>query len=100
MRVFLISCVAVVVLAVGAFLSLSTVQKPSGTRWTTEGARIHPSWSFRQVFSKAKVAPTNTMAMAMPSGDGTEEGCGVSNAWAMILADFSSPATADEACGN
>jgi hypothetical protein len=98
MRVFLISCVAVVVLAVGAFLSLSTVQKPSGTRWTTEGARISPTWSFRQVFSRKKAAPTNTVAMAMPSGDGTEETCDVSNAWAMILADFSESPTAEATC--
>ena len=97
MRVFLIACVAVVVLAVGAFLSLSTVQKPSGQRWTTEGARISPGWSFRQIFARKKAAP-NTVAMAMPSGDSTEDTCDVSNAWAMILADFSSPEAATDAC--
>jgi hypothetical protein len=98
MRVFLISCVAVVVLAVGAFLSLNAVQKPAGARYTTEGARISPSWSIRQVFTKAKAAP-NTVAMAMPTSEGTEESCDVSSAWAMILADFSSSPTAEVTCG-
>jgi hypothetical protein len=98
MRVFLISCLAVVVLGIGAFLALSAVQKPSGTRFTTEGARINPSWSFRQVFTKAKAAP-NTVAMAMPVSDRVmEENCDVSNAWLMILADFSGSETADQAC--
>ncbi len=88
MRVFLISCLAVVVLALGAFLSLAAVQKASGTRYTTDGARINPAWSFRQVFSSAKTAP-KTVAMAMPASEGmAEEGCDVSNAWAMIVADF------------
>lgn len=99
MRVFLISCVAVVVLAVGAFLALSSVQKLSGTRYSTEGARINSAWSLRQVFVKSRTSP-ESIAMVMPTSDGTEEGCDVSNAWAMILADFSSPATADEACGS
>ena len=98
MRVFLISCLAVVVLGIGAFLTLAAVQKPSGTRFTTEGARINPNWSFRQVFSRAKQAP-KTVAMAMPSSENVgEEGCEVSNAWLMILADFRSPEDALESC--
>jgi hypothetical protein len=98
MRVFLISCLAVVVLAVGGFLTLAAVQKPSGVRYTTDGARINPMWSFRQVFSKTKQAP-KTVAMAMPSSENVgEEGCEVSNAWLMILADFRSPEDALGAC--
>ena len=98
MRVFLISCLAVVVLALGAFLSLNAVQKPTAISYSTEGARISPAWSMRQVFSKAKVAP-NTVAMAMPSADGMDdENCDVSSAWSLILADFSSSPTADAVC--
>lgn len=98
MRVFLMSCLAVVILAVGAFLSLNAVQKPAGATYTTEGARINPSWSIRQVFSKPKAAP-KTVAMAMPASEGmSEDGCDVSSAWAMILADFSSSATAEPTC--
>ena len=98
MRIFLIACVAVVVIAIAAALSLNSVQKPSGTRYTTEGARIHPSWSFRQVFSRTKKAP-QTVAMAMPTSDDVaEEGCEVPSAWALILADFTDSPTAEYLC--
>jgi hypothetical protein len=98
MRVFLISCLAVVVLAVGAFLTLNAVQKPTGTRFTTEGARINPNWTFRQMFTRAKTGP-KTVAMAVPTSDNVAEGeCDVSSAWSLILADFSSSPTADPAC--
>jgi hypothetical protein len=98
MRVFLIACLAVLVLALGAFYTLNSVQKRAGTSYTTEGARITPSWSLRQVFSKPKAAP-KTVAMAMPESEGIADDCGhVSSAWAMILADFSSSPTAEPSC--
>lgn len=98
MRVFLISCLAVVILAVGAVLSLNAIQKQAGARYTTEGARISPAWSMRQVFSKPKAAP-KTVAMAIPASDGmAEEDCQVTSAWALILADFSNSPTAEPAC--
>ena len=98
MRVFLVSCLAVVVLALGAVLALNSVQKPTGTRYTTEGARISPAWSVRQVFSRPKVAP-KTVAMAMPTSDNVrEEGCEVPSAWALILADFTDSPTAEYLC--
>jgi len=98
MRVFLVSCLAVVVLALGAVLALNSVQKPTGTRYTTEGARISPSWSIRQVFSKTKASP-QTVSLAMPSSDSVaDENCDVSSAWTLILADFSSSPTTDPTC--
>jgi hypothetical protein len=98
MRVFLISCLAIVVLAIGAALALNSVQKPAGIRYTTEGARIHPAWSFRQVFSRPKKAP-QTVAMAMPTSDNLDvEGCEVPSAWSLILADFSDSPTAEYLC--
>lgn len=97
MRVFLIACLAVAVLALGAFLSLNAVQKPAGSTYTTEGARINPKWSLRQVFSKPKAGP-QTVAMAMPQSDGVADDCGISSAWTLILADFSSSPTAEPAC--
>jgi hypothetical protein len=98
MRVFLVSCLAVVVLALGAVLALNSVQKPTGTRYTTEGARISPAWSVRQVFSRQKAGP-KTVAMAMPMGEGsTDESCDVASAWTMILADFGSSPTSEPTC--
>ena len=98
MRVFLIACLAGIVIAIAAALSLNVVQKPTGTRYTTEGARIHPGWSFRQVFSKSKKAP-QTVAMAMPTSDNvSDEGCEVPSAWALIVADFTDSPTAEATC--
>ena len=98
MRVFLFSCLAVVVLALGAFLTLNAAQKPTGVRYTTEGARISPSWSIRQVFSRQKTAP-KTVAMAMPTADSVaDENCDVTSAWAMIAADFGNSPTSEPTC--
>lgn len=98
MRVFLIACLATLVLALGALFTLNSVQKRAGTSYTTEGARIAPSWGLRQVFSKQKVAP-KTVAMALPESEGMADDCGdVSSAWAMILADFASSPTAEPTC--
>ena len=98
MRVFLVSLLAVVVLALGAVLALNSVQKPTGARYTTEGARISPAWSVRQVFSRQKAAP-KTVAMALPAADGAgDEGCDVASAWTMILADFGSSPTSEPTC--
>jgi hypothetical protein len=98
MRVFLISCLAVVVVALGALLSLSPVQKRASEKaFTTEGARISPTWSARQIFSRPK-APPKTVAMAMPSSEGTTEDQCSATAWTMILADFSSTPTDEATC--
>jgi hypothetical protein len=43
MRVFLAACLAIIVLAVGAYFSLNAIQRSSGVAYTTEGARINPS---------------------------------------------------------
>jgi hypothetical protein len=98
MRVFLVSCLAVVVLALGAFLTLNSVQKRAGTTYTTEGARISPAWSMRQVFSRQKAAP-KTVAAAMPTSDNLgEEQCDISSAWLLVLADFGNSPTAEPTC--
>lgn len=98
MRVFLIACLAVLVLALGAFFTLNSVQKRAGTIYTSDGARINPKWSLRQVFSRPKAAP-QTVAMAMPQSEGmVDDECAVTSAWAMIMADFSSSPTAEPSC--
>jgi hypothetical protein len=98
MRVFLISCLAVVVLALGALLTLYPLQKRASEKaFTGDGARITASWSARQIFSRPKAAP-KTVAMTMPASEGMAEDQCTSNAWTMILADFSSTPTDEVAC--
>ncbi len=96
MRVFLIACLAIVVIGVGAFLTLGAVQKPAGSVYTTDGARISPKWSWRQVIARPKTAPQN-VSMAMPAVGVVSEDCSA-GAWAYILVDFSSTLTADVDC--
>jgi hypothetical protein len=52
MRAFIVSCIAVIVLAVCGVLALGAVQRPSGVAFSTEGVRIDPSWSWRQMFRR------------------------------------------------
>jgi hypothetical protein len=99
MRAFLIACLAIVILAVGAFYALAAVQKTAGAAYTTDGARISPRWSWRQMVARPKSAP-QTASLVMPQHEGDlAEDCEVSSTWNMILADFGSTPTADPACG-
>ena len=98
MRVFLISCLAVVVIAVGALLTLFPLQKRASEKaFTTEGARITASWSARQIFSRPKPAPA-PVPMAMPTSEGVPEDKCTASAWTMILADFSTSLTDEAPC--
>lgn len=47
MRVFLAAVAAAIVLAVLSLFALDIVQRSSGAVFTTEGARIDPSWTER-----------------------------------------------------
>ncbi len=99
MRVFLIACLATVILAVGGLFALASVQKPSGMAYVGDGARVSPSWSWRQVITRVKAAPSNTASMALPqSNEAMAEDCEVTSTWSLILADFRDTATADPTC--
>jgi len=47
MRAFLLACLAIIAIGAGGYFSLNAVQQPSGAAYTTDGARIDPSWSWR-----------------------------------------------------
>jgi hypothetical protein len=87
MRVFLISCVAIIVLAVGGYVGLNAVQKLSGLAYTTEGARIKQNWTYRRIAARA--APTGHAAIAPGTATDASEDCDVSTTWRWILIDFS-----------
>jgi len=94
MRVFLVACLAIVILAVGGYLSVNAMQRLSGVAYTTEGARINPSWSWRRLF--ARKAPDGRPGLAMPGVDaGMAEECDVITTWRWILVDFSSDTAKD-----
>jgi len=86
MRVFLDACLAIVILAVAGYFATSMAQRLSGTAYTTEGARIKQSWTYRRVTNRA--APGGH-GMAMPTdASNVVEDCDVSTTLQWIMIDF------------
>ena len=86
MRVFLAACLAIVVLAVAGYFATSMAQRLSGTAYTTEGARIKQSWTYRRVASRAAPA---AHGVAVPAGaSSVAEDCDVSTTLQWIMIDF------------
>ena len=86
MRAFVVACLAMVILAVAGYFATSMAQRLSGVAYTTEGARIKQSWTYRRIASRA--APAGH-GMAMPAGaNGVAEDCDVSTTLQWIMIDF------------
>jgi hypothetical protein len=86
MRVFLAACLAIVILAVAGYFATSMAQRLSGTAYTTEGARIKHSWTYRRIANR--VAPSGH-GMAIPAGgSNVAEDCDVSTTLQWIMIDF------------
>jgi hypothetical protein len=98
MRVFLIACLATVILAVGGFFAMAAVQKPSGVAYVTEGARVSPSWSWRQMIRRTRPVPQNASTGMPQGGEALADECGVASSWSFIMVDFSDSPTADPTC--
>src|SRR5262249_4475356 len=92
MRAFLAACAAAIILAIVGVFLLGAVQRPAGAAFSTEGVRINPSWSWRQMFRKTV---SNAPGSSAPSGQ-TEaamahvgpEGCEETNAYRWIFLDL------------
>ena len=54
MRAFLLGCFAILVVGAAGYFVLDALQQPSGAAYTTDGARIDPSWSWRQTATAAQ----------------------------------------------
>jgi hypothetical protein len=86
MRVFLAACLAIVILAAAGYFATSMAQRLSGVAYTTEGARIKQSWTYRRIANRA--APTGH-GMAVPVGaSNIAEDCEVSTTLQWIMIDF------------
>jgi hypothetical protein len=93
MRAFLIACAAIVILAVGGYVSVNAMQRLSGAAYTTEGARITPSWSWRRLITRAKALPAGQAGTNVaPTSAGLVDECDVVTTWRWILVDFSNTA--------
>ena len=57
MRAFLVACLAFVVIGAGGYFALNAVQKPTGSVYTTDAARIDPSWNWRSASTTPPAQP-------------------------------------------
>jgi len=99
MRAFLAACAAAIILAVCGLLALGAAQKSSGTAFSSEGVRIDPSWSWRQVFRRSA---SNQPAPRAQSGQDSAamthlgpEGCEETSAYRWIFVDFGEASESD-----
>ncbi len=96
MRVFLIACLATVVLAVAALYVLGSVQEPTGVAYSTGATRTDPSWSWREPVSYATSAPQNASMSKM--SDTSAKDCRSAGTWTYMRTDFAGTPTADPIC--
>ena len=93
MRAFLAACGAIVILAIVGYFGVNSVQRLSGVAYTTEGARITPSWSWRRLFSRTGAVPAANAGITVPTASASlAEECDVVTTWRWILVDFGSAA--------
>ena len=81
MRAFLIACVATVIFAAAGYFSLNVFQEPTGIAYTTRGARVESSWSWRGISTEAQ----RTM-------------CKPRQTWQWFFVDFRNPQDEPEIC--
>lgn len=85
MRVYLAACLASVVIGIGGYLCLTTLQEPSGIAYATGDARISPQWAWRSVFSSAEASEPSTE-------------CSIRKTWQWIFVDFGNPEGESKVC--
>ena len=92
-------CAAIILAIVGVFL-LGAVQRPAGAAYSTEGVRINPSWSWRQMFRSTVSSAPGSRAPSGQTDAATAhlgaEGCEETNAYRWIFVDFGE--NVSEAC--
>lgn len=83
MRVYLAACLALLVVGVGGYFAVNAVQQPSGAAYSTDAARIDPSWSWRD---------TSTTTPPRP--------CEPRKLWQWFFVDFRDPAGESGLCSD
>ncbi len=83
MRAFLVSCVALVAIGAGGYFILNSLQQSSGAAFTTGGARIDPSWSWRVALTTPPAAH-----------------CEPRTVWQWFFVDFRDPGGESKICSD
>jgi hypothetical protein len=73
MRAFIAACLALIVIGAGGYFGVNAMQQPSGSAYTTDGARIDPKWTSRA-------------------------DCGTRTAWEWFFVDFGKPSGESALC--
>jgi hypothetical protein len=84
MRVFLLACLAIVVIGIGGYFVANAAQQPSGVAFATDGARIDTSWAWR---SAGRSEPATAA-----------QECSLRKPWGWIFVDFGKPRSESAAC--
>ena|ERR1700688_3648329 len=100
MRAFLAACIAAIILAACGVFALGAVQKASGTAFSTEGVRIDPSWSWRQMFRRSASNPSVQRAqsgqdMSAAVAQLGPQGCEDTGAFRWLFVDFGESSESD-----
>jgi hypothetical protein len=90
-RVFLMACLAIVVICIGGYFVLGTIQEPTGIAYATNGARISPHWVWRSVLSPSGASGPTTKVASL-------EECNRRKAWQWIFVDFGRPEGESKIC--
>lgn len=96
MRVFLASCLAIILIAVSAIFVLNTAQRTAAAAYSTDGARIDPRWTLRRVM-KHEAPKTGNMQVSM-IGQGDDGDCQNASALAWLSVDFGDAANDNPGC--
>jgi hypothetical protein len=90
-RVYLAACFASVVICIGGYFALNTIQEPTGIAYATDGARISPHWAWRSVLSASAANESATKTA-------TNQECNGRKTWQWIFVDFGRPGGESKIC--
>jgi hypothetical protein len=100
MRAFLIACLAVVLLAGSGLVTLNMFQRTSAAAYSTDGARINPKWSWRNLLRRSAPAVSESMNVAALQGGpmSEQDECATETALAWLFVDFGDSPNDAPAC--
>lgn len=89
MRAFLVACLAVIVIGVGGLITLNSFQRPAGVAYSTDGTRVNPKWSWRNLVQRSMPSVSQSMHVASLQGTmGEQDECAQATALAWLFVDF------------
>jgi hypothetical protein len=89
MRAFLIAYLAVIFLGMGGLITLNSFQRSAAAAYSTDGARINPKWSWRNLLRRPVPSVSQSMNVASLQGTMAEQSeCAQATALAWLFVDF------------